>query len=123
MPNAVLIGMAVCQMMDVWLGGERDCPSVSVSESMAAICQFHRLFSAPCALTISVAFCYVCAYELLLYVHSRSPVNSENIANTDVPAKHSRVVKIYYWHLLGCNSFKETSLYIQIQCPCFWTAK
>lgn len=49
-PDAVLIGMAECQVMDGWLGGER--PSLSVSESMTAICQFHGPFSVLCVLTL-----------------------------------------------------------------------
>lgn len=40
---------------------ERDCLSLSVSESMTAICQFHRLFSALC----SVAFWSVCAFKIV----------------------------------------------------------
>lgn len=72
MPSAVLIGMAVCQMMDVWLGGERGCLLVSVTELMTAICLFHWL-STVCwhTLAFSVAFHYVGTYELLLHVQCR----------------------------------------------------
>lgn len=83
-PDTVLIGMAACQMMAVWLGGERGCLSVSVSESMTAICQFHRQFSAQCA-----AHCIIVA---LLYAHHTTPLNCENITKTDIRVKHSRLV-------------------------------
>lgn len=80
-PDTVLIGMAACQMMAVWLGGERGCLSVSVSESMTAICQFHGQFSEQC-----VALCINLA---LLYARHTTPLNCENITITDIRVKHS----------------------------------
>lgn len=68
-------------MMAVWLGGERGCLSVSVSESMTAICQFHGQFSEQC-----VALCINLA---LLYARHTTPLNCENITKTDIRVKHS----------------------------------
>lgn len=96
-PNAVLIGMAECQVMDGWLGGETvsQCLSltVSVSESMTAICQFHRQFSALyvcpslCCRTVTGVLTLLLSgvfvhTRKLQYVHCRNPVNFESIANT-----------------------------------------
>lgn len=83
-PDTVLIGMAACQMMAAWPGGERGCVSVSVSESMTAICHFHRQLSAQCA-----AHCIIVA---LLYAHRTTPLDCENITKTDIRVKRGRLL-------------------------------
>ena len=88
---------------DGWVAGwvTRDCLSLSVSESMAAICQFQGLFSAPagcvgvqsllCVLALSLSgvfvhrsYCCLCTPEVLSTL--------ESTANTDITRGHSGAV-------------------------------